>query len=117
MATGQNAGFPPVAEWLPDEKEHRKRIAVKANDVGQGRVNCFLDVTLSSGTSTTVSDPRIGATTVFWWQPQTQDAANVLSSNGIYCPSSTLAKRTAVLNHAAAASTSVTRSFRLLMLG
>ncbi len=54
-------GFPPVPEYLPDEKEHRRQIARRINTINQGKFNCTVDVTLNPNTGATViSDNRIG---------------------------------------------------------
>lgn len=54
-------GFPGVTEFLRDEKEHRRQIALRLNIINSGKFNCTLDVTLNAATGATViADRRIG---------------------------------------------------------
>jgi hypothetical protein len=114
MSGGRSKGYASVPEYMPDDKEHRREIARKANSLNQGKFNATLDVTLSSAASTTVTDSRIGATSVFAWMPQTANASTA-NSSGIYCQSSTMAEGSAVLTHGVSSQTD--RSFRLLIIG
>lgn len=54
-------GFPAVVTSMPDEKEHRRQIAEKVNQLLQGKLNVYIDATLTAGaTTTTLTDARIG---------------------------------------------------------
>ena len=56
-------GYPPVPEFMPDDKEHRRQIARRINTLAQGKMNVTNTVTLrASQTTTTLTDARIGQT-------------------------------------------------------
>ena len=102
-------GYTAVPVMLSNEKEHRRQIAQLANNLLAGKLNATLQVTLTTGTTTTVTDARIGASTYFGFQPMTADAAAV---TGIY-PSSQ-ANGTATFTHA---SGPADRTFNVLLIG
>lgn len=105
-------GYPLAPQTLPDEKEHRRKLAEVANLAMQGKLNAVAQVTLAaSATTTTVTDARIGANTYFGFQPLTADAAAALS--GLYV--SAQQKGQATLTHASTAS--VDRTFNVLLIG
>jgi hypothetical protein len=81
----------------PDDNEHRRQIAQCLNGVMQGQLNNTLTVTLAANAATTtVSDARIGSTSILLPMPTTANAAAALG--GLYVTG--IAKQTAVLNHA-----------------
>lgn len=58
-------GYPPVPEFMPDDKEHRRQIARRINSLSQGKLNVTIQVTLRpSLTTTPVTDARIGKTSL-----------------------------------------------------
>ena len=107
-----NLGYLPVPTTGSDEKEHRRKLAEKLNDINRGKFNCTLDVTLSTAATTTVTDPRIAQTTILLWEPTSSAAADFAA--GIWCPSSTIVNGAAVLHHAAS---SVAHPYRIGMWG
>lgn len=108
-----NLGYLPVPTTGSDEKEHRRKLAEKINDINRGKFNCTLDVTLSTAATTTVTDPRISQTSVLSWNMALSSAAADFAA-GIWCPSSTIVKGAAVLHHAAS---SVAHPYRIGMWG
>jgi hypothetical protein len=103
MSTGSRHGFDGVPEWEQDEGAHRRKLARVVNRINSGKLNCTLDVTLNPNlTATTVRDPRLAATSVLLWMPQTA-SASAAERAGIYVTAR--GKGSAVLNHAASAAT------------
>jgi hypothetical protein len=99
MSTGSNRGYDGVPEWESAEGEHRRKLARAINRINSGKINCTLDVILRANQgTTTVVDPRIGATSFLCWMPQTASASTAERA-GIYVTGR--AKGSAVLNHAA----------------
>lgn len=80
-----------------------------------GNINCtHPSFTLSTGsTSTTLTDPRIFATSFLSLMPTTSDAAAEIRSNNVYF--SGLVKGSATVNHSS--STVSDRSFTVLIIG
>ena len=95
-----------------NEKEHRRKIAQGLNNGLQGKLNSVIQVTLTpSSTTSTVTDNRIGANTIFIFSPLTADAAGAQSS--LYV--SAQANGTATLSHSSASSAD--RTFAVLLIG
>jgi hypothetical protein len=113
MPAGANKGFPGVPEMEANEQEHRRKIARVLNNAVGGRINCVVDVTLTAGaTTTTVTDPRLSATSFIMWMPRTANAS-VAEKAGIWV--SARSNGTAVLTHASSANTD--QNFTILILG
>lgn len=107
-------GFLPVPEMEQDEREHRRKLARKVNDLLQGRINCTLDVTLTANAaSTTVTDARISASSFLFWMPRTANAAAEIGNGTLYVSART--NGSATLAHANNAQTD--RDFTLLIIG
>lgn len=102
--------FQAVAPYLPDEKEHRRSMAVAINYILEGKVNCVLSVTLRANqTTTTISDPRIGAfSAIVPAMAQTAHGASAIAA-GIYVDTITPAlgatPASATIHHASSANT------------
>ena len=112
VTVNANSGYPLAPQTMPDEKQHRRKLAETANLAIGGKLNALLPVTLTaSSTTTTVTDSRIGTNTYFGFQPTTADAAAALS--GLYV--SAQKKGSATLTHASTASTD--RTFTVLLIG
>lgn len=109
-----NPGFQPVEEWLPNLQEWLRKVAQKVNLVMSGKLNAYLDVTLTaSATTTTVQDPRIGYYTAI--VPAMALTANAKTAivAGIWVDN--IVKGSARLNHASAVATDQT--IRFLFIG
>lgn len=79
-------GFPSVPELLEDQKEHRRRIARKINQINQGKFNCALDVTFNSNTGATIIfDNRIGFGSVVSPGQGLNPAGALVLSYGVWC--------------------------------
>jgi len=105
-------GYPSVPNILPDEKEHRRQLAVRLNEVSQGKVNCTIDLTLRNGqVTTTLTDARIYATSVIMASALTANAAAIQASLWY----SAQIKGSCTVNHTSTANTDQT--FRFLVLG
>jgi len=113
MPTGGNRGYDSVPENLADGEEHRRMLARAVNRLNVGKLNGTVTLTLlASQTSTTLTDPRLAATSFLMWMPQTANAS-AAERAGIYVTGR--AKGSAVLNHAANAATDQT--FTILIIG
>lgn len=111
MSRGQNQGYPPVAEYLPDEVEHRRLLAVRSNQLSAGNFNCSLDVTLNaSATSTTLTDPRIFPTKTVVPMALTASAKTAIVAGFYY---DTFLKGSCVVHHASNAATDQTVRFAI----
>jgi hypothetical protein len=107
-----NVGYTGVEEMLPNEAEHRRKIARLANNLLQGKSNNVIQVTLTpNSTTTTVTDKRIGAYTGLFPSALTANAAAALS--GLYVSAQVNGRAT--LTHANNAQ--VDRLFNLLLVG
>lgn len=105
-------GYPAVPVDLPNEKAHRRLIATSLNNQGQGKLNAVTSVTLTvSGTTTTLTDARIGANTFIGFSPMTAHAASAVTS--LYV--SAQKKGSATLTHASSANADQT--FAVLLIG
>lgn len=112
-------GFPAVAEFIPDEKEHRRALARASNKQLLGKLNVVLSVTLrASQTSTTIRDARIGAFSAII--PAMATTANAAASiaAGIYVDTITpgvgAMPSSAIIHHASNAATDQTILFVIL---
>jgi hypothetical protein len=113
MPAGGNRGYDGVPENLADAEEHRRMLARAVNRLNLGKLNGTVDLTLrASQTSTTLTDPRLAATSFLMWMPQTA-SASVAERAGIYVTGRT--KGSAVLNHVSNAATDQT--FTILIIG
>lgn len=105
-------GYPLAPETMPNEVEHRRKLAQTSNLAMQGKLNAVTQVTLAvSTTTTTLTDARIGATTFIGFQPLTADAAGAMA--GLYVSSQKNGQAT--ITHASASS--VDRTFNVLLIG
>lgn len=112
MSRGQNQGYPPVAEYLPDETEHRRLLAVRSNQLSAGNFNCSVDVTLTAnGTSTTLTDPRIFPTKTILPMALTASAQAAIVAGFFY---DTFLKGSCVVHHASNAAVDQTVRFAVL---
>lgn len=84
-------GFPPVAEFYTDEREHRRQIARKLNQLNQAKFNCIIDVTLNANTGATIiNDNRIGFySAVIGAMPMSLDASADIGT--LWCDAPTVA--------------------------
>lgn len=106
--------FLPVPEMEASEREHRRKLARKINDLLQGRLNCTLDVTLTANAaSTTVTDARLSASSFIGVMPRTANAAAEIGAGTLYV--SARANGSATLAHANNAQTD--REYTLLIIG
>lgn len=85
MAQTYNAGRKLVPEFLFDEKQHRRILAVAVNQAMRGQSNNSLLVTLDpSVASTLVTDARISLQTACHMVAQTASAATEQASGNLY---------------------------------
>jgi hypothetical protein len=99
--------------WKRTRKNIEEKLARVLNNAVGGRINCTVAVTLrASQTTTTVTDPRISATSFLMWMPTTANASTAEKA-GIYV--SARGNGTATLTHASNAA--VDQSFIMLILG
>jgi hypothetical protein len=113
MAT-LSPGFQTVPEFIPDEKEHRRKLARAVNQNMQGKMNAFIDFTLTASVgSSTLIDPRIGYYSTLLFMPMTAHAAAELTS--LYVPQATMQSGQAVIQHANNANAD--KTFRVLIIG
>lgn len=110
-----NPNAQPVAEFLVDDKEHRRQIARRVTSITQGKLNVTLDVTLAAGAaSTTITDPRISYfSAIIPAMAMTAHAAAELASGNVYVD--TLLKGSCVVHHTNNAQTD--RTIRFLLIG
>lgn len=106
-------GYPPIVEFMPDDKEHRRQIARKVNQLLVGKVNVYIDLTLTAGaTSTTLTDPRIGYfSTIVPAMAQTANGAAAIVA-GIWV--SGVKTGSATINHASNAATDQSIRFNII---
>lgn len=108
MATGY-LGLPTALELSRDSL---RRIAVLLNNVLAGKLNVRTTVRLLNGaTTTTISDPRIGANSHLSLEPLSANAAAIVAS--VYLSSQ--GKQTATWTHSSTANTD--QNFSLSILG
>jgi hypothetical protein len=100
-----------VPSFEPDEIKHRRRIAVWAGSVQQGKINCTGQATLQAGTvSTTVADARVGINTVVILAPATAKALSARPTVVV----STVTRQSFTIAHSATAA--VNKTFRYALL-
>lgn len=106
-------GFPPVVGFMPDDKEHRRQIAAKVNQLLVGKMNVYIDLTLTAGaTSTTLTDPRIGYfSTIIPAMALTANGAAAIVA-GIWA--SGVKTGSATINHASNAATDQSIRFNII---
>lgn len=111
-----NPAFESVPEYLPDEKEHRRKLARAANRHNEGKFNAFIDFTLAANvTSSTLRDARLGYYTTILFMPMTPHAAAEIAAGTMYIPQATMLSSQAVIQHANNSQTD--RTFRFLLIG
>lgn len=104
--TPATPAFQGVPEYLPDEKQHRKRLAKAVNQLTQGKMNVRLAVTLrASQTTTVINDARIGFYSWLGFMATTASATAAIAA-GIYVASQQTGQAT--LTHASNAATDQT---------
>lgn len=100
-----NPSYPPVQVANPNEKVHRRQLAEAINRHNNGKFNCAISLTLNANaTTTTLTDYRIGSSSVLSFMPQTADAAGALTS--LYVP--VQQNGSATINHASTSATDKT---------
>lgn len=106
-------GHSTVPLFLPNDKEHRRLIAQRVNQISQGRMDCTTDVTLvASATTTTLIDTRIGySSAIAAAMPMTSAGATALAA-GIYVDS--VINGQATIHHASNSATTQTIRFTIL---
>lgn len=106
-------GYPGIPKNLPDEADHRRKIAEMLNDrINRGKFNCTTSITLTpSVTTTTLIDERLGAGSFVWFMPVTAHASTALAN--IYVTNQ--GKGSCTINHASSAN--VDQTFTVLILG
>jgi hypothetical protein len=103
---------PPVPTHLVDEREHRRLIAVKINEMSNGQLNAVGRITLEpTQTSTTLIDAGISAFSHIEFMPESASAATAKGSIWI----NSRRKGFALINHASNAATD--QSFTYLIIG
>jgi hypothetical protein len=107
-----NRGYLGVPEMEANEREHRRKIARAVNNILSGRVNATVEVTLrASQTTTTLTDPRISATSFIDFMPLTANALTAKANLRVSAQQS----GEATLTHASSANTD--QQFRVLVIG
>lgn len=69
-----------VPLYHTDEGEHRRKLASAVNEALRGRISSILDVALLAGTSTPVTDARVGPNTFVGLSPLDANAAGDVAS-------------------------------------
>lgn len=106
-------GYDVPAEFLPDEKRHRRQLGQAAQSAMAGKINAVTQITLTHGSTTTaLIDSRVGANTFIGFSPRTANAVTALIS-GLYV--SAKVNGQATLTHASSANTDQT--FDILLIG
>lgn len=91
--------FPLAPVFFTDPEEHRRRIALAANEGITGRNNNIGTVTLTaSSATTTLTDASITAQSQLYFTPTTANAAAEVGAGGFYV--SAKADGSATLTHA-----------------
>ena len=100
-------------DW-PDEKEHRRKLALGVNELRLGKIRSRGSFTLTqSQTTTTLTDANIGPDSLISWHPTTSNAAAEIGNGTLYI--SAQDNGTATLTHANNAQTD--RTFRYAVFG
>lgn len=113
MAAAAQAGV-SVPVFQPDEIRHRRDIAQWAQWANQGHLANVGEVTLISGTaSTVVSDKRVSQNSFIGFMPETAKALSAMPT--VYVPTIDAAAGTFTIAHSSTASGN--RTFRYCLLG
>lgn len=108
--------FQPVPEYLQDATEHRRKLARAVNQTIGGKMNVFIDATLTANAaSTTITDARIGYYSVICWMPMTANASAEIGAGTIYITQANMQSGSVVITHANNAQTD--RTFRFQIIG
>lgn len=108
--------FQTVPEFLQDANEHRRKLARAVNQLLGGKMNAFIDATLTANAATTaLTDARIGYYSIISWMPMTANASAEVGAGAIYVDQSTMKNGSAVITHANNAQTD--RTFRFQIIG
>jgi hypothetical protein len=106
----KEAFAPAPIEWH-DEREHRRKLAEKINDMMQGDLNATGDVTLTaSQATTTVTDRRVSASSYIGFMPVTANAGGEV---GMYV--SSRGEKTFTITHAVDSRSD--RTFKYVVIG
>lgn len=106
--------FQTVPEFLQDDVEHRRKLAFTINLILSGKLNGFIDFTLTANAaSSTLTDARVGYYSTILLMPQTANAAAALATT--YIAQATMKSGSCVITHANNAQ--VDKSFRILIIG
>lgn len=108
MSQQTGPAIPPP--FLPDEQQHRRQMAEWIREAAQGHLANTGELTLTTGTSTVVTDLRAGGASVVLLSPLTPTAAADLAT--LYV--SARSKQVFTLTHAAG---SANRTFAYALLG
>lgn len=109
-------GFPPVPEFLPDEVEHRRKLARSSNLHNQGKFNASIDFTLTANAaSSTLQDSRIGYYSTIIPMSMTAHAAAEIGNGTMYIQQTDMKSSQATITHANNSQTD--RTFRFLIIG
>lgn len=112
LSTAAGKGYLGVAPFDDDEARHRRQLAVVLNNMLQGKTNNTGTLTVTANAATTtLTDSRIGATSVILLMPTTANAATALAN--VYF--TTFADGSCTVNHANNAQ--VDRIFRYAVIG
>src|SRR5512139_899687 len=95
------------ALWLAENEKDQRRQNAAIRQLMEGRSNATGTVTLSStgATSTSVTAPTVGASSVIALMPQTSAAAAAVATS--YIPSTDVSARAFVVHHSSSTSTSL----------
>jgi hypothetical protein len=105
-------GIPVPPQDMAHEKEHRRQLARGVANALNGKTNNTGSVTLTaSATSTTLTDPRIGAASIILFMPTTSTAATAAAA--LYVSART--RGSATLTHASNAA--VNQTFGFVVIG
>lgn len=105
-------GYRHPPQFLSNDVEHRRQLALAIGETIQGKLNTVTSVTLTpSATTTTLTDSRIGPNTYIGLEPLTANAATARAS--LYTSART--KGSATLTHAS--SVNADQTFSVLLIG
>lgn len=109
-------GYIPAPEVLPDEKEHRRKLAKAINAAVNGRINAVTTITLTANAATTtLTDSRISVSSFIGLTPRTANAAAELGNGTLYIADAGRLNGSAVITHANNAQTD--RNYTVLIIG
>lgn len=108
--------FQKVPEYIQDQTEHRRKLARAVNQALSGKMNAFIDATLTANAaSTTLTDARIGYYSTITWMPMTANASAEVGAGTIYITQANMQSGSVVITHANNAQTD--RTFRFQIIG